>query len=254
MNAPLLNLVDYSPLEMALFGISGTFWVAVYILVILDARKYGFTAMPAFAFSGNIAWEFLWGYVFRTNMGELAVWGLRIYFPLNCYIGWLLLRHGPKQFTTEALRRYGSALIACAMLSWGAILLAFSPINDDPAGLSSATILDVTMAIQFIGLLLLVHEREGAAGLAKMSYPAAWLKLVGSTSAGICILLHFPPERRWVMVLSCVSFVLNVSYVIIFTRLRAAARQKARTASIDSANVGSMGAAVIALPRTGTDG
>jgi hypothetical protein len=245
MSAPLLNVADYTPLELSLFGLSSVFWVTVYALVIRDSRRLAFVGMPAFAFCGNIAWEFLYGFVYQTNLGTLAAWGMKVYFPLNCYIGWQLLRHGHAQFSLEAVRRHLAAILAFAVAAWLVFFFFFIPAVDDPLGMSSANVLNVVMSALFIQLLLHQSERKGAAGLAKLSYTIAWCKMLGTAFSSLFCALHFP-ERRWMLAICSVTFVLDVAYVVLFTRLRAAARRE------QTAPATGVTPAPAALPQTGT--
>ena len=103
MIEPLLNLKDYTPFELFLFVGGCLLWVVVYVIYIINGKKYKFIEMPVFAASGNIGWEFTWSWLHRTDMGLLLVWTYRAWFFLDVFIFSDVLRHGRKQVTTPAI-------------------------------------------------------------------------------------------------------------------------------------------------------
>ena len=102
----LFNTVDYTVPQLILFGIAAAYWVWVYIVVIRDIIKNKFVGIPVLAVCSNISWEFLWSFVFYTNMGALFEWGYRAWFILDVFIFYSILRYGKMQFTDPALKKY----------------------------------------------------------------------------------------------------------------------------------------------------
>jgi len=221
MSPAWVNLTDYTPTEQLLLAVSGVFWSSTYFLILLDARRKAFLGVPVLAVPANLACEFLHGYVYPTNMGALADWGQKIYFPLSCLMGWYALRHGERQFHDETLRRYTLALFAFAAVAWGAFLYFFIPAVDDSAGITTGIIVTLLMSALYPVLLLQRFERAGADGVKQLSYAVAWFKCLGTSFAVVFAFLHLT-GRPWVLVLCVVTFLLDLVYLRLFARLRSA--------------------------------
>src|SRR6185436_16658249 len=118
MTEPLINTTDYTPFELFLF-IGGCFlWCVVYVIYIINGKKYKFIEMPVFAAAGNIGWEFTWAWLHRTDMGLLLVWCYRIWFILDIFIFADVLRYGHKQVATPAIQRWWTPLLVTSAVGW----------------------------------------------------------------------------------------------------------------------------------------
>ena len=87
-----LNTAKYSGPMLLLFGVGCFFWVVAYVGTLLTIRSRRYVEIPAAAVVANIAWEFVWGFVFQTDMGMLFQWGYRIWFFLDVFITWSLFK------------------------------------------------------------------------------------------------------------------------------------------------------------------
>lgn len=132
MHQPFINLVDYTVADHLLFGIGCFLWVIVYIIVIKNIHKYQFIEIPLMAIAINFAWETLWSWVFTTNMGELYVWGYRIWFFLDCYIVFNTFKYGWKQLEAGFNKKNLPFIFMGAYVAWLIILYFFSVKFDIP--------------------------------------------------------------------------------------------------------------------------
>jgi hypothetical protein len=215
----LINLNAYTPAALMAYGCCASVWLGIYLYLLWRVRKYQFSEMPIIPLCGFIAWEVLWGYVFQTNMGGLAIWGLRVFAPLSLYIGWEVYRCGHKQFFTRTVKQQVPLVMGFTLASWMAVLYFLIPALDDGAGITTATLLTMTYSAFAVHLLLKLFEHEGARGLDRLSYGVGWARVAANIAGGTFCLLQLP-ERRWLLVVCVVTSMLDGAYVFIFQRLR----------------------------------
>ena len=103
---PLVNTAKYTTPELVFFAAGGLAWALAYMGVLRQIVRQRFVEIPATAVAGNIAWEFTWGLVYRTDLGLVFVWGYRLWFLLDVFIVWGLLRYGVRHLGTAKLREY----------------------------------------------------------------------------------------------------------------------------------------------------
>lgn len=212
---PLLNLTDYTVLEHVLFATGCVLWVVTYVIVIRAIRRRRFVEIPLVAVCANFAWEFLWSFVFTTDMGALYVWGYRLWFFLDCYIVYGLLRFGWKQLDDGWLRAHAPALAAATWLGWMGMLYFFIADYDAPLthmGALSGYVLNVMMSALYIPLLLRRHGDEA------FSYAAAWCKGIGTLLISVFCFLHFTDGL--LLSMCVVTAVLDAAYIGFFAGLR----------------------------------
>ena len=216
-----LNTAKYSEPMLLLFGLGCFFWVVAYVGVLQKIRTRRYVEIPAAAVVANIAWEFVWGFVFTTDMGMLFQWGYRIWFFLDVFITWNLFRYGPQQISNATLRRWFAPATVFGLAAWTAMLYFFVKQGmDSPYGGISGYILNVMMSALYI--VLLVQQND----LRDFSYLVAWSKMLGT---GILSVFNaiLVPQNGFLMTLCAVTFILDVVYIVTFhvmaARLRAAA-------------------------------
>src|SRR4051812_28727511 len=103
-----LNFEYYTTLQLILFGIGALLWLVNYGCLIQKIRKEKFVEMPAAVLCANFAWEFMWGFVFTQNMGEILGIGYKAWFVLDCYIVYGFYKYGYKQVSPSIVPYYRS--------------------------------------------------------------------------------------------------------------------------------------------------
>lgn len=206
----LLNLRDYTIAEHLLFAVGCLMWVFVYFIVIHNFRKKQFVEIPMIAICANFAWEFLWSWVYMTDMGSLYVWGYRIWFFLDCFIVYAIFRYGYKQLVSMPKESYVYLLTGGLAASFF-ILYFYIGNYDYPIshmGAYSGYVLNVMMSALYISLFVRMRNP----GL--FSLPAAWLKGVGTLLISVFCFLHFDD---WFLISMCiVTAALDASYLYLF--------------------------------------
>lgn len=120
----LLNTVDYSYTELTIALTGSVLWVLSYILLVKDAIKKKFVEIPFFAVCGNLAWEFLYAFIFvdYINLGQIYVWGYQAWFVIDIAIVTLLFMYGKKQVQSSFLKKYFNWIVPVLMIFYGFLL------------------------------------------------------------------------------------------------------------------------------------
>ena len=207
---PLINTAKYSTPELLFFAAGGIAWALAYMGVLREIVRNKFVEIPATAVCVNIAWEFTWGIVYRTDLGAIFAWGYRLWFLLDVFIVWGLLRYGVRHLATPKLREYFRLSVVLAILAFaGTIYLMVRQGYDTSTGLVSGYMATLLMSALYIPQFF--RERD------RMPYSpfVAWCKLLGNGLViGFCVLVY--PENHFLQTLCAVTLVLDVYYVWLF--------------------------------------
>lgn len=212
----LFNIKDYTIADHVFFASGCLLWVFTYVIVIRNIIKKQFVEIPLIAICANFAWEFLWSFVFRTDMGELYVWGYRIWFALDCYIVFGLFRFGMKQVSIPVLKEYFSVITALCILAWTAMLYYYIKLYDVPfthMGANSGYVLNVMMSGLFITLFLRMQQFHS------FSFLSAWFKGVGTVLITVFCFLHF--RDGFLLSMCIVTTLLDIAYIFLLHRKQA---------------------------------
>lgn len=149
------NLCKYTISDLIFVGIGTLFWVISYIAVIRNGFKRKFIEMPVFVAVGNIAWEFVWSFIYKTDMGDFYLWGYRAWFFLDLFIFYLVIKYGAKQFKWEVLQHHILAIVFGLVAFFGFFFYHFVHGGyDTPIGATSAFFLSVGISTLYITLFL----------------------------------------------------------------------------------------------------
>jgi hypothetical protein len=204
----IINLKDYTVIQHVFFALGCLLWVFTYVLVIKNLRSHKFIEIPLVAVAANFSWEFLWSFVFTTDMGLLYVWGYRIWFFLDCFIVWGLFKYVSKQVAIAELKPYSRQILAFCILSFMAILYYYIKIYDYPIshnGVYSGYILNVFMSALYIPLMLRLRNTE------PFNITAAWLKGVGTLLITIFCFIKY--DDGFLLSMCIVTTILDVLYI-----------------------------------------
>lgn len=205
----LINTTDYTPLELILAALGALGWIFAYFITIRNIRRHQFVEMPVFLVCADIAWEFLWGFVFngRINMGEAYVWSYRAWFLIDIYIFISVLRFGYKQIDLPLLRKHAPSIFIATTLTAAAIVIGFVKTElDNPMGAQTSYLLNLLISSTYITNWLRLRHREHFSKL------VAWLKMLGTLMYSIYFVVAFPDDHA-VTVLSTAVFILDVIYI-----------------------------------------
>lgn len=214
----------YTPVQLTLFAVGCLLWVVAYALILLQAKRHRAVEMAVIAAASNLAWEFVWGVLLRTDMGAFLVWTYRAWLIFDLFIFWQVLKLGFDQFTTPQFKRHYQAIV------WGSvvffILLYWSMTLagiDTPTGARSAYICQ--FIISLLCMILLVQQ-PSTVGYA---WSISWLRTLGTGLISVYMWLHNPADL-FILTLAAGSTLLDVSYCAYFLHLR----KKVQASTIDT--------------------
>ena len=213
----LVNLDHYTPLELILFAGGCYLWVIVYYIYVRNIMKHRCIDMPIFAACGNFAWEFVWSWIMpTTDMGLLLVWAYRIWFFLDCYIIYGVVRYCHYQIAEPEMKKNYKLICYSSVIFWGLLLTFYKMQGMDTAiGANSAYILQMFISILYV--ILIIRQPKGV----MFSYPIAWLRMVGTATNTIFMFMHYP-DNYFLCTLAASSFVIDNAYIYLFIQKRKA--------------------------------
>ena len=208
------NCIPYTWPQIILFAGGCLMWVVAYVIIIRNARKLKLIDMAAVACSSNFAWEFLWSFPFKTDMGWFLVWTYRAWFFLDIYIFWLTLKFGAAQVKSPLTVRYFKPLTVAALLGFTLIYYWFIKEGHDTLiGANSAYIAQLFISVLSLTLLL------GSPDLKGFSFNVAWLRSFGTGANTVFMFLHYPANHL-LHSMAVTSFVIDMAFLGIFLKLR----------------------------------
>lgn len=206
----IINLQDYSPLELIIFGVGAFFWVLIYFVVIKNIIKHQAVEIPVVAIAANIAWEFWRSFVYGSDMGLLFVWGYRLWFFLDLYIVYAAYKYGAKQILSPALKKHFPLTFTVGIIGWFAILYFGMAEYDDSVGALTGYILTILMNSAFWAQIV----KQPSFG---MSYTNAWFKFLGNGLVSVFCFMHFPTHKT-LLTMCVLGAILDMAYIYIFPR------------------------------------
>ena len=218
MTRQFIDSTGYSGAEI--FWYFGGFlaWTPAYVGVLLIAVRERRLEIPMLAATGNIAWEFLWGFVYGGNldMGR----GLQfIYigaFVLDVGILYAVFRYGRDQSTAPLVRRWWPLLVSGVLAGWLAIVAGLHASGRDlPLGSVSAYLVNLAESGVYLWFgLTLLDPRH-------MSWTVAWSKFIGTAMVTVFVFLRYPDDQ-FTIALAVLVGVIDLLYigVLIGRRLR----------------------------------
>lgn len=210
------HCVPYTTVELILFAGGCLLWVVAYGLLIRNMRRDKSSEMAIVAGASNFAWEFLWSFFFKTDMGYFLVWTYRAWFFLDIFIFALLLRYGESQVRNPFLKRHLISLSLAMTAAFGVVYYFFTKEGHDTfIGANSAYIAQLFISVY---CLLLLIESPSVRGF---SHAFAWLRSVGTGMNTVFMLLHYE-DNHFLHAIALTSLVLDACYLWLYRSKRAA--------------------------------
>jgi hypothetical protein len=211
----LVNLRDYTPLQLIFFAVGCYMWVIVYVLYILEIRKGKCIGMPVFAACSNFAWEIVWGLIPpSTDMGPLLVWAYRAWFFLDLYIIAGVYRYGAAQLQTPSLVKIFKPLVALTVVGMTVLYYFFkSEGYDTSIGATSAYIAQMFISVLYL-VLLERHQQY-----VWQSLPISWLRTIGTGLNTVFLFMHYP-SMHFLQSLGVFALIIDSIYIYRFIHAR----------------------------------
>ena len=213
-NAMSVDGSVYTAPQLAFFALGCLLWVVAYIYVLIQAHQHKVIEMAVLAGASNLAWEFVWGVMLRTDMGEFLVWTYRAWLFFDLFIFWQIIKLGHEQFTEPFFKRAYLWIIAATvvffvLLYWG---MTKSGI-DTPIGARSAYVCQFVISVLCFVLLVRQPSTVGYA------WRVTWLRSLGTLLVSVFMVMHYPGDI-FLLVLCAGATVLDVGYCWYFLKLK----------------------------------
>lgn len=208
-----LNTQTYTTLELSLFGVGAFFWLICYLFVIRGIIKYKFVGISAGVVGANIAWEFLWAFVFKQDMGKLLQIGYLGWFLLDCFIVWGIYKYGSKQ-VNDKVKPHFKFLFTFSIIGWLAVLYFFTygfVYETTQIGANSAYAIQLLISVSCLLMLINNPDEKG------ISYIAAWGRTLGSLFCGIMCIMHWK-NNLWIPSMVVVYMIIDIYYLVMATK------------------------------------
>ncbi len=204
-----LNLVDYTPLQLILFGLGAALWVLSYVYIVKTVVKHKFVEMPAGVLCANITWEFLWAFVFTQNMGEVIGIGYKLWFFFDLYVVYKFYKYGHKQ-VIQSIVPYYKWVFSFALVAWFVAQYFFIKQGfDNPIGANSAYIINILISSLYVFLFLRLEDKS------VLSFTAGWARGAGTGLISVMCALKWP-ENYWLLSMCAVCLLIDIFYVYLF--------------------------------------
>ncbi len=215
----LVNLQEYTPLELTLFGVGCYMWVVVYVMYIRGIFKNKFIEAPIFAACGNIGWEFTWSFLEKTDMGPLLQWCYQIWFFFDLVIFYGVVRYGWKQVKTKAFHPFLRPLLVVIAIFHGFAFYYMAQSGlDTSIGANSAFLLNFTLSVLYVFVLF---QQRDLGNLVHVSLWIAWLKMIGTGTNTVFMNIHAAyADNHFLHFLSIATTTVDCVYIYLLWRMK----------------------------------
>jgi len=208
------NTQKYSVPLLVLFGVGCFGWVVAYVAIVKNALKNRFLEIPAGAVVANIAWEFVWGFLYPNELGRFFSWGYRAWFFFDLAIVYMLFRYGERQVELSELQAVFKPACVFGIAAWAVGIYFFVGEGYDTGyGAISGYILNTMMSALYVVILL----RHGE--LYDFSLVVAWSKMLGTA---LLTVFNFVVQsgNPYLLLLCLLTLALDLLYIGLFYAVR----------------------------------
>ena len=214
---------EYTGAEILWYIAGFLLWTPAYVMIIWIGFKQKRLEIPAIAATGNIAWELLWGFFYKVDMG----YGLQnIYrgaFLIDVLILWFVFKFGRDHTQQPLVRRWHSAIVVVLLVSWGFLVAAMHHTTnvDLPLGSTSAYLVNLAESSIYLWFGMTVL----AAG--SMSLIVAWSKGLGTAFVTVFVFMRYP-DHEFVLTIAVLVGLIDAAYIaLMYARRRGLVRIEA---------------------------
>lgn len=202
-------------------------WAPAYVAVVIIALRHKVLEIPMVAATSNVTWEFLWGFVFKQDMGPGLQFIYRGACILDLFILFNVFRYGAKQTTAPILKRHHVLLVLVLLIGWGLFFWSYYETGYDlPLGSNSAYLDNILMSSLYLWFL------ASRIDVKNLSLTVAWSKGVGTGMVTVFVFLRYP-DNTFVKTMALMVAALDATYVgaLGFNRWREAKATRASRSS-----------------------
>jgi hypothetical protein len=190
-------------------------WAPAYIAIVVIAVRQRRLEIPVIAVTANVTWEFLWGFVFRQNMGPGLQWVYRGACILDLLILLAVFRLGRRQSLAPIYARYFNVVVVALLAGWIAFYWSFHSSHYDlPLGSMSAYLDNILMSGLYIWFVMTRADPRD------LSFTVAWSKGLGTAMVSVFVFMEYP-DNAFIKTLAVMVGILDFVYLVsLAVRLR----------------------------------
>jgi hypothetical protein len=189
---------------------TGIFWTLTYILIIMRGFRDKTYGMPLFPLCANLAWEFIFSFIFVPDGVQRII--NPIWFVFDLIIVYQYLRYGKSSLKGTLLEKYFYLnFVAVLLTGFFATLTAsieFNSLNGKYAAFTG----NLIMSIMFISFLISRNNVEG------QSIYVAIFKMIGTIFASTLFYLRDPGAPYMGFLYVAILF-FDLAYVFLLYRM-----------------------------------
>lgn len=164
-------------------------WTAAYFSIILTCHRQKSYGVPWVSLVFNVVWETCFSFnLLDQRLFWFFLWGNRLWLAFDLVIAAQFLMYGPRVQVQPLLRRHFYPVAALTLAFCVGGLVTFTPYFNEFTGSTSSMMMNFSMSLLYIFMLL---ERPDLRGI---SYPAAWLKMIGTAGGSVFLYFWLPAQ------------------------------------------------------------
>jgi hypothetical protein len=211
-----INWEAYTGTEFFFYGMGCLLWVFAYVIYIRNIFRFKYVEMPVFAGCCDVAWEFVWSFLAKNNMGMLFQGANYVWFFLDASIifSYGVLVFGPKQLTVRQLQPRAVFIPMClfiAVMAGAATYFLHSQQMDNDVGGRAAYLIQLSISFLYIPLMLRQETLE------YFSFNANWMRAVGSALVVVFFYLHYPADY-FLLTIGTASAIVDSAFLYLFVQ------------------------------------
>jgi hypothetical protein len=211
------NCVAFTPFQLTLFAVGCLMWVIAYGIIIKNAFRFKIVDMAAIAAFSNFAWETVWSWAFRTDMGWFLVWVYRAWFFFDIIIIYQIFKYGSQQFPEGFVRRHFGWLGGFWLIAFTLLYYFFTAQGLD-TGIGATSAYLCQFLLSYLCLVNLLQQSTQAKAF---SFNVAWMKAYGTGMNTVFMFLHFP-QNHVVHTCGVLAFICDNIYIYVLYRRKQA--------------------------------
>lgn len=222
-------LATYTSWERFWFIQGFVLWTPAYVTIVFIALRRHVLEIPMVAATSNIAWEFLWGFVFHQDMSPRVQHVYRGAFVLDLFILGAVFLLGAKQTTAPLLKRHHIVLVVALLAGWGALFWSLQRSGYDlPLGTNSAYVDTLVMSTLYLWFFLTGIDVKN------LSFVVACSKGLGTAMVTVFVFLRYP-DNEFAATIAVICGLLDATYIVVLGRAKLARRRSIASPPVSTA-------------------
>ena len=204
----IFNNPDFTKTQIIFYFLGAFGWWASYILVIRKIIREKWVEFPAFVIAANVAWEFLWGFIFDLHFGGIFlqyVW--RGGFVMDAFMLYAIFRYGKSQYKTPFIRKNYHFLVAAAFVVFFLMIYFYVTQGYDLAmGFNSGMLLNM---IHSFGCVLLFWDHPQR----RFSTSIGITRFLGTNVFLFAYMVLYREPQYFTLTMLTITFIVDLFYI-----------------------------------------